>query len=305
VALDLTKRRRWLIGVVHLLPTPGSPRGVSMLRLLERARADARALRAGGCHALIVENFGDAPFHKERVPAETIAALALALAEVRELAGELPVGVNVLRNDARAALGLCAAAGADFLRVNVHTGAMLTDQGLVEGRAADTLRERARLCPRAALLADVHVKHAAVLGGETLEDAAADAWERGGADALIVSGRGTCRARGSWSVPAWISTTRASCSSTPTARSSARLSSAAAGPARRSMRAESRPWRACCVASCAPSTRVGPVQAAPTSLATAHQYTSTQHCWLVVFHLTRPLSDQVPAMPRSKAVSIA
>jgi uncharacterized protein len=194
VALDLTKRRRWLIGVVHLLPTPGSPRGVSMLRLLERARADARALRAGGCHALIVENFGDAPFHKERVPAETIAALALALAEVRELAGELPVGVNVLRNDARAALGLCAAAGADFLRVNVHTGAMLTDQGLVEGRAADTLRERARLCPRAALLADVHVKHAAVLGGETLEDAAADAWERGGADALIVSGRGTGRA---------------------------------------------------------------------------------------------------------------
>ena len=194
MALDLSKRRRWLIGVVHLLPTPGSPRGVPMARLLQRARSDVRALRSGGCHALIVENFGDAPFHKERVPAETIAALALALAEVRELAGELPVGVNVLRNDARAALGLCAAAGADFLRVNVHTGAMLTDQGLVEGRAADTLRERARLCPRVALLADVHVKHAAVLGSETLEDAAADAWERGGADALIVSGRGTGRA---------------------------------------------------------------------------------------------------------------
>ncbi|TAJ12706.1 MAG: BtpA/SgcQ family protein [Planctomycetota bacterium] len=183
-----------LVGVVHLLPTPGAPRAAPIAALLARARADARALRAGGCHALIVENFGDAPFHKERVPAETIAALALALAEVRAVAGALPVGVNVLRNDARAALGLCAAAGAAFLRVNVHTGAMLTDQGIVEGRAADTLRERARLCPRAAILADVHVKHAAVLGAETLEDAAADAWERGGADALIVSGRGTGRA---------------------------------------------------------------------------------------------------------------
>jgi membrane complex biogenesis BtpA family protein len=185
---------RLLIGVVHLVPTPGSPRGMPMAALLARARTDARALSSGGCHALIVENFGDAPFHKERVPAETVAALALALDAVRDAAGELPVGVNVLRNDARAALGLCAATGAAFLRVNVHTGAMLTDQGIVEGRAAETLRERVRLCPRAAILADVHVKHAAVLGAETLEDAAADAWERGGADALIVSGRGTGRA---------------------------------------------------------------------------------------------------------------
>ena len=31
--------------------------------------------------------------------------------------------VRVLRNDARAALGLCASAGASFLRVNVHVGA--------------------------------------------------------------------------------------------------------------------------------------------------------------------------------------
>jgi membrane complex biogenesis BtpA family protein len=195
MALQFPRRGRLLIGVVHLLPTPGAPAAAGdMRRLLERARQDARALASGGCAALIVENYGDTPFYKQHVPAETIAALALALAAVQAEAGGLPVGVNVLRNDARAALGLCATAGAAFLRVNVHCGAMLTDQGLVEGRAAETLRERARLCPRAALLADVHVKHAAVLGAETLEDAAADAWERGHADALIVSGRGTGRA---------------------------------------------------------------------------------------------------------------
>jgi len=180
------------IGVVHLLPAPGAPRfGGSVEALLARAAADARALVAGGVDALLVENYGDAPFFAASVPPETVATLALALREVRAQAGARPVGVNVLRNDARAALGLCASAGARFLRVNVHTGAMVADQGLLQGRAAETLRERARLCPAAALLADVHVKHATPLGSESLAEAAADAAERGGADALIVTGSRT------------------------------------------------------------------------------------------------------------------
>ena len=135
---------------------------------------DAQALVGGGCDALIVENFGDTPFFKTQVPPETVATLALALATVRHSTPSVPVGINVLRNDARAALGLCAAAGGRFLRVNVHTGAAVTDQGVIEGEAASTLRERARLCPGAALLADVHVKHASPLGRESIGQAAQD-----------------------------------------------------------------------------------------------------------------------------------
>lgn len=192
--LDLSGPRRILIGVVHLAPTPGSPKHAAeagLDGLLERARSDARALAGGGCDALIVENFGDAPFHPRRVPAETVAAMALAIAAVREEAPGLPVGVNVLRNDARAALGLCAAAGAAFVRVNVLCGVAVTDQGLVEGQAALLLRERARLAPKARILADVHVKHARPLGGGTIEQAAEDTARRGGADGLIVTGRAT------------------------------------------------------------------------------------------------------------------
>lgn len=185
-----------LIGVVHVLATPGSPRyGGSMDALLQSARRDAEALVQGGADALIVENFGDVPFHAEHVPSETIAALALALAAVRSVVGEkFEIGVNVLRNDARAALGLCAATGAQFLRVNVHTGAAVTDQGLVQGRAAETLRARAQLCPVAAIWADVHVKHASPLARETIEESAADTVLRGLADAVIVSGAATGRA---------------------------------------------------------------------------------------------------------------
>lgn len=184
-----------LIGVCHLAPLPGAPRyGGSLAALLERAAADARALAEGGCGAILVENYGDVPFFRDAVPAETVAAMALCVARVREVAGDLPVGVNVLRNDARAALGLCAATGASFLRVNVLGGVQASDQGLLEGRAAELLRERARLAPGVAILADVHVKHSSPLGSETTAEAAGDLVERALADAVIVTGRGTGRA---------------------------------------------------------------------------------------------------------------
>lgn len=183
--------RRAFVGVVHLSPLPGAPRHRGgMGPVLERAAADARALAEGGCDALVVENFGDAPFHPSSVPAETVAALALAAAAARDASG-LPLGINVLRNDALAALGVAAAVGAAFVRVNVLVGAAITDQGIVEGRAAEVLRARARLCPDVQVLADVHVKHATPMGDEPIEVAARDTLARGLADGLIVSGSAT------------------------------------------------------------------------------------------------------------------
>jgi membrane complex biogenesis BtpA family protein len=186
--------RKFLIGVVHLRPLPGSPRWRGDLESVIRAAvADAQAYERGGGRALFLENFGDVPFTKGSVGPETIAAMAAAGRAVRERI-KLPLGFNVLRNDARAALALCAACQGSFIRVNVHTGAMLTDQGLIEGDAFETLRYRRQICPEALIFADVHVKHAVPLGGWTLEDAARDTLERGLADALIVSGTGTGQA---------------------------------------------------------------------------------------------------------------
>jgi membrane complex biogenesis BtpA family protein len=183
--------RKVLIGVVHLPPLPGSPRwGGNLRRVIDFAVADARAYERGGAQAVFIENFGDVPFTKAHVGPETIAAMAAAGCAIRA-AVRLPMGFNVLRNDARAALALCAACDGDFVRVNVHTGAMLTDQGLIEGDAFNTLRYRECVSPRAQIFADVHVKHAVPLGNWSLEDAARDTVERGLADALIVSGVGT------------------------------------------------------------------------------------------------------------------
>ncbi|HEV2210120.1 MAG TPA: BtpA/SgcQ family protein [Verrucomicrobiae bacterium] len=182
---------RTLIGVVHLQPLPGSPRYEGAFGpVVAAAVRDARAYERGGAHAVCLENFGDVPFTKGTVAPETVAALAVAGQAVRA-AIKLPIGFNVLRNDARAALALCAVCGGRFIRVNVHTGAMVTDQGLIEGQAYETLRCRGQLCPAVLIFADVHVKHATPLGGLPIAIAARDTLYRGLADALIVSGTGT------------------------------------------------------------------------------------------------------------------
>jgi membrane complex biogenesis BtpA family protein len=182
---------RPLIGVVHLAALPGAPahRG-GIDRVIERARRDAAALVAAGVEVLIVENFGDAPFFKDRVPPETVSALtAAALAVAAEV--DVPLGINCLRNDAHAALAVAAACDAAFVRINVLTGAMLTDQGVIEGRAAEVARLRARLCPRVVVAADVLVKHAVPLAPMDPAEVARDTLGRGGADALIVTGTRT------------------------------------------------------------------------------------------------------------------
>jgi uncharacterized protein len=182
-----------LVGMVHLPPLPGSPRyDGSIDEVLSTATEDARVMLDAGFPALMVENFGDVPFFADHVPPETVAAMTLAVERVARLG--VPVGVNVLRNDALAALGIAAATGARFVRVNVLTGLMYTDQGAIVGRAADVQRRRQTLAPGVEVWADVMVKHATAPAGIDARQMAIDTVERGLADALIVSGSGTGKA---------------------------------------------------------------------------------------------------------------
>ncbi len=176
--------------MVHLEALPGAPGyGGSMDAILDRARVDAQAIAAAGFDGIMVENFGDAPFFTDDAPKVTIAAMTRAVAEVAT-AG-IPTGVNVLRNDGLGALAVAAATGAQFIRINVLSGTMYTDQGPIVGSAALIARARRELCPETAIMADVFVKHATPPAGLTLIDATTDLVERAGADAVIVSGAGT------------------------------------------------------------------------------------------------------------------
>jgi len=185
---------RGLIGVVHLPAMPGDPRnktGEFFAEVEAHTLADAEALVEGGVDALILENFGSAPFPKQHTPPHQVATLALLARECVRRFG-VPIGVNCLRNDAIGALGIAASTGAGFVRVNVHTGAYVTDQGLIEGQAHDSLRYRRALgAEQVAILADVLVKHAAPLCPLSPTDAVRDCLERGLADGVIVTGEAT------------------------------------------------------------------------------------------------------------------
>lgn len=180
-----------LIGVVHLAPLPGSPLGHRPIdEIIDAALRDAVAYQEGGADGVIIENYGDVPFLKDHVEPHTVAAMTLVVHAVRSML-TIPVGVNVLRNDALAAVGIAALTGTSFIRVNIHTGVMVTDQGIIEGRADRTLRYRKQLGTGVEIWADVLVKHGTPLGPQSIDDAAVDAVDRGLADAVIVTGRAT------------------------------------------------------------------------------------------------------------------
>lgn len=180
-----------VIGVVHLLPLPASARwGGNLKAVVERAEQEAAALAAGGVDGIIVENFFDAPFPKDQVDPVVVSAMSLIAQRLMNLV-TLPIGINVLRNDAHSALAIATCVGAQFIRVNVLTGVMATDQGLIEGQAHQLLRYRRELGSEVKILADVLVKHARPLGSPNLTTAVQDTIERGLADGVILSGWAT------------------------------------------------------------------------------------------------------------------
>ena len=180
-----------VIGVVHLLPLPTSPRwGGDLEWVIAQAEQAATALAAGGVDGILVENFYDAPFAKERVDAAVVSAMTVVVQRIKMLVS-LPIGINVLRNDGYSALAVAASVGAQFIRVNVLCGAMVTDQGIIEGNAHRLLRYRRELGADIKIFADVLVKHAQPLSPIRLDAAIADTVERGLADAIILSGWAT------------------------------------------------------------------------------------------------------------------
>jgi len=198
MTFDAVDADKPVVGMVHLPPLPGAPKSDGEIEAVrEAALRDARRLAEGGVDALMLENFGDAPFYPDDVPKHVVASMTRVAGAVAD-AVDLPLGVNVLRNDGAAALSVAAAVDAAFVRVNVHVGARVTDQGVVEGRAHETVRLRERLGCDAAILADLDVKHSAPLAsrGAGTDDGVdaetvAEPVERGLADGVVVSGAST------------------------------------------------------------------------------------------------------------------
>jgi membrane complex biogenesis BtpA family protein len=185
-----TPGRKVIVGMVHLLPLPGSPRfRGSMREIIRRARSDLRALLKGGVDAVLIENFGDAPYPVRSLPLISLMAMAYV---VGRLAQEIrrPFGINIQFNQFKAEVALAAASGAQFVRVEGFVDNLLTDSGWSPACAAEVSRLRAQWAKALQIWADIHVKEAIVLGERPLVETARAAIANM-ADVLIVTGAGT------------------------------------------------------------------------------------------------------------------
>lgn len=185
---DIFPEEKPVIACIHLLALPGSPLyDGNMSRVYEQALMETEIFKSQGVHGIIIENFRDMPFFPDRVPAETVASISAVAREIIRSVN-VPVGINVLRNDAESALAIAASVQAAFVRVNVHVGSIVSEQGIIQSLSHKTLRLRQALKSDALIFADVGVKHAAPLVSRGLGMEARDAEYRAMADALIVSG---------------------------------------------------------------------------------------------------------------------
>ena len=182
---------KWLIGMVHLLPLPGSPRFQGDLdEIFSAAVADARRLEEGGADAIIVENFGDVPYLPGRVPVESLVVMAQVAYAVRK-AVDLPMGINVQFNAWREEIALAKSVGARFVRLEAYVDNVLTDAGIVEACSGDASRYRRAIgADNVQFFADVLVKETIPLGDRGIAEAVKAAC-RNLADAVIVTGAAT------------------------------------------------------------------------------------------------------------------
>lgn len=179
-----------IIGMLHLLPLPGSPlyEGGGLGPIIERALLDAEALQAGGVDGLEVENFGDPTYVPDMARPELIASLAVVADHVKREVS-IPLGICLLA-DPRSGLGVAHAVGARFIRATFFTEASVDVSGLVLPRPHDLLLYRKSLDRSIKIFADVHIKHSAPLAMRPIGDSALDA-KYFLADAILISGTHT------------------------------------------------------------------------------------------------------------------
>lgn len=180
-----------VIGMIHLLPLPGSPayEGGGLQPILERALQDAQVLSEGGIDAILLQNTGDVPCALDGGP-ETVAYMTMIGSAMRR-AVDTPIGINILANGTESALAVAHAVEAAFVRIKVLVGAVVEIRGITEGsahRAQEFIRRIG--ATNIEIAADVYHRTSWPLVPMPIEEAATYASFHGGAKAVIITG--TC-----------------------------------------------------------------------------------------------------------------
>jgi len=181
-----------IIGVVHLLPLPGSPKYAGDFgAIFDGALDEVQILSKGGVSGIIIENFNDNPFSINEITKEQLSLMASLMTLARKEVN-IPLGVNVHFNDWKSEIALAFSCKAQFVRIEVFVDTVMTASGIVEPCCAEACRYRKLLDASGSIniWADIHPKYSRNLLPTTLEESAKMA-KNALADSIIVTGETT------------------------------------------------------------------------------------------------------------------
>jgi membrane complex biogenesis BtpA family protein len=182
--------RKPVVGMVQLPPLAGGSgyRGGSIQEVLDVALSEAGILSDNGVDVLMIQNLGDIPVAAYAAPVQ-VAWMTRVTAEVQQKFGR-PVGLNLLENDAEAMFAIASAAQADFVRIKIYVGAMMTPFGIETAQAHAAIKARnSWRAEKVAIFADVHDRTGTPIASGGFEEDVEFAVRLGGADGLVLTGK--------------------------------------------------------------------------------------------------------------------
>ncbi|MBI3325149.1 MAG: hypothetical protein HYZ81_00375 [Nitrospinae bacterium] len=187
---DTLGKKKVVIGMVHLLPLPGTPfyEEGNMERALKNAVADATALYHGGADGCLIQTVDRVYPAEDQADYARVAAMATIAKAVADATGpEFHIGVQIMLNALKASIAVAKVCGGSFVRCTALVGTTLSASGIIEANPLDVLTYRAHLgAQHIKLIAEVNSMHFRWLGERPTAEVARMA-ARVGADAVEVA----------------------------------------------------------------------------------------------------------------------
>ncbi len=129
---DITKGHKYVIGLVHLAPLPGTPlfREGDLERSIEKALVDTTALIKGGADGCLIQSVDKIYPSGDDTDYARVAGMTIVVNEVKRIAPQdFHVGVQLMWNCITPSIAIAKAAGACFTRCSALIGTIQTPYG--------------------------------------------------------------------------------------------------------------------------------------------------------------------------------
>ncbi|MGE3538380.1 MAG: BtpA/SgcQ family protein [Candidatus Tectimicrobiota bacterium] len=177
--------KKVVLGMVHLLPLPGTPfyQEGNVEQALEKAVADARALEQGGADGCLIQTVDRVYPAGDEADYARVAAMAAITRAVAEATGPVfQIGVQIMLNALKASAAVAKVCGGSFLRCTALVGATMTNAGMVQANPLDFLTYRNQIgAHHVKLIAEVSSMHYHALDQKSPVDIARTASRLGAA----------------------------------------------------------------------------------------------------------------------------